>query len=61
MLYTCGIYFIVYIRTPWTYEDIHSDKTHTCKLERKWLTIDEHNFKDERNKVIALLRDSRSK
>jgi exonuclease III len=52
-------------KTPWTSEEIRPDKTLKRKLERKWLrtklTIDEQNFKDQRNKFNALLRNIKSK
>ena len=52
-------------KTPWTSEEIRPDKTLKRKLERKWLrtklTIDEQNYKEQRNKYNALLRDIRSK
>jgi exonuclease III len=52
-------------KTPWTSEEIRPDKTLKRKLERRWLrtklTIDEQNFKEQRNKFNALLRDIRSK
>jgi exonuclease III len=52
-------------KTPWTSDEIRPDKTFKLKLERKWLrtklTIDEQNYKRQRNKFNALLRDIRSK
>ncbi len=52
-------------KTPWTTDEIHPDKTLKCKLERKWLRtkliIDEQNYKAQRNKYNALLRDLKAK
>ncbi len=63
--YTRRIKITVRNKTPWTSDEIHSDKTLKCKLERKWLRtksiIDEQNYKAQRNKLNALLRDIRAK
>ncbi len=40
-------------KTPWTSDEIRSDKCLKRKLERKWLktklTIDEQNYKNQKN------------
>ncbi len=52
-------------KTPWTSDEIRPDKTLKRKLERKWLRTklitDEQNYKAQRNKFNALLRDIRAK
>ncbi len=52
-------------KTPWTTGEIFPDKTLKRKLERKWLKtkliIDDQNYKTQRNKFNALLRDIRAK
>ncbi len=52
-------------KTPWTTGEIRPDKTLKRKLERKWLKtkliIDDQNYKTQRNKLNALLRDIRAK
>ncbi len=55
---------IVRNKTLWTSEEICPEKIKKRKLERKGLrtklTIDEQNFKNQRNKYNALLREIRS-
>ncbi len=60
-----NIKIIVRNKTPWTSDEIRLDKALKRNLERKWLriklTLDEQNYKAQRNKYNALLRGIRSK